>query len=208
MAGILVMHFDFISFHTISELGTQCFKIVFSLDSKPFSFSLWSGFQWCGTGGSVSRFCSHTHLPSSLPPTLVTLLLVLKRGAFGILRGVLGASHLHSSLTCRAAPAFLLYPLFGSPAGVHLPLVLLSREPPCWRRKSFRLLKVSCLGRVPLTLEKCINLPHLLVREERLSAAWCSMSWQQQGPLGCTRESATIRWEAISSLELCKGEDV
>lgn len=109
-------HFDFPSFHTVSELRTHCW------DSTTFLFSPWSGLQWTGTGTGGGRFCSHAHLPPpSLPLTLATLLLVLIRGASEVWRRVLGVSHLHSSLACRTAPALLLSPLFGFPAGVHFP---------------------------------------------------------------------------------------
>lgn len=109
---------------------------------------------------------AHAHtLPSSLPPTLVTLLLVLVRGAFGVLRRVPGASYLHS-------PAFLLFPLFGSPAGVQFPLVPSSRESPLAEGgRASDHSRSAALGRVQLTLEKFINLPCLLVTAQRLSAA-------------------------------------
>lgn len=65
VARILVRaHFDFVSFHRISEFRTHCFKILFSSDSKSLWFSPQSGLQWCGIGGWVAGSV-HTQ---SLPP--------------------------------------------------------------------------------------------------------------------------------------------
>lgn len=117
MTGILVApHFDFLSFHTISEFSIHYFKIVFSLDSNSFLFSPLSGLQGHGIGGRGRGFCSHT--PSSLLPALRILLLVAWR-CIRVLWRVLGASDLHSSWARRSAPALPLFPLFGYPAGVH-----------------------------------------------------------------------------------------
>lgn len=57
MAG----HFDFLSFHIISEFRIHYFKVVFSLDSISFLFPPpQSGLQWHGIGGWGYRLCLHT----------------------------------------------------------------------------------------------------------------------------------------------------
>lgn len=112
-------HFAFI-FHTTSRFGTHYFKTVFSLDSKFFLFSPWSGLQWHGTRGWDSRFCLHT--PPSLIPTL------------GLGSG--GSVNRCSGLSLQPLGMWIYMSLTPShpwcPAGVPFPLrPLVQREPCC-----------------------------------------------------------------------------